>query len=125
MHGGVDLVFPVCPAVNKKKKMSSSNRQVAEFAIPLLICSSVHLGGGYQDKMTLLLHSFDGLLTVASVLLVNKLWSQPTLFLIVLFSSDASEMKNGNSATLGSSLKVPARTDSPVSGKNLWPCTQK
>ena len=45
IHGGVDRVLPVCPAVNKKKKMSSSNLQVAEFAIPLLICSGVHLGG--------------------------------------------------------------------------------
>ena len=114
-------MFPVCPAVNKKKKISSSNRQVAEFAIPLLICSGVHLGGGYQERMTLLLHSFEGLLTVASVLLVNKLWSHPTLFLIVLFSSEESDIKNGNSATFDSSLKVPERTDSPVSGKNLWP----
>ena len=125
IHGGVDRVLPVCPAVNKKKKMSSSNLQVAEFAIPLLICSGVHLGGGYQERMTLLLHSLDGLLTVASVFLVNKLWSHPTLFLIVFWSSDSSEMKNGNSATLASSLNVPARTDSPVSGKNLWPWTQK
>ena len=114
-------MFPVCPAVNKKKKISSSKRQVAELAIPLLICSGVHLGGGYQERMTLLLHSFVGLLTVASVFLVNKLVSHPTLVLTVFPGTVASAMKNGYSATFGSSLKVPARTDSPVLGRNLWP----